>query len=226
MATLVHDDLIDGAARPARPRRRLERARRGRREGGRRLPLRARVRRARRDRRRARPSRCSPTRRSRSRAARRCSGGSATTPTRPSTSTSSAARSRPGSSSRPRACSAAAAASTGGSLGIAFQIADDILDCAGETIETGKVPGHRPPRRHADAAAAPRRAARTSVVRAALAGGPNEGVLVRVAATGALERSRELALDYASEARACLDGDARRDELEALTPSRRGPRSS
>jgi geranylgeranyl pyrophosphate synthase len=26
-------------------------------------------------------------------------------------------------------------------LGIAFQIADDILDCAGETIETGKVPG-------------------------------------------------------------------------------------
>ena len=29
----------------------------------------------------------------------------------------------------------------GRDLGIAFQIADDILDCAGETIETGKVPG-------------------------------------------------------------------------------------
>jgi geranylgeranyl pyrophosphate synthase len=26
-------------------------------------------------------------------------------------------------------------------LGIAFQIADDILDCSGETLETGKVPG-------------------------------------------------------------------------------------
>jgi len=26
-------------------------------------------------------------------------------------------------------------------LGIAFQIADDVLDCSGETIETGKVPG-------------------------------------------------------------------------------------
>ena len=39
-------------------------------------------------------------------------------------------------------------------LGIAFQIADDILDCTGDTIETGKVAGHRSPRRHADAAAA------------------------------------------------------------------------
>ena len=26
-------------------------------------------------------------------------------------------------------------------LGIAFQIADDILDCAGQTQETGKIPG-------------------------------------------------------------------------------------
>jgi geranylgeranyl pyrophosphate synthase len=26
-------------------------------------------------------------------------------------------------------------------LGIAFQIADDILDCSGETIETGKIAG-------------------------------------------------------------------------------------
>ena len=29
----------------------------------------------------------------------------------------------------------------GVNLGIAFQIADDILDCAGETQETGKIPG-------------------------------------------------------------------------------------
>ena len=54
-------------------------------------------------------------------------------------------------------------------------------------------------------------------MRDALAGGPLEGALVRVAATGALERSREIALDYARRARACLDGELRRDELEFLT---------
>jgi geranylgeranyl pyrophosphate synthase len=54
------------------------------------------------------------------------------------------------------------------------------------------------------------------VVRAALAGGPLEGALVRVAATGALQRSLEAALDYAARARASLDGSARREELEAL----------
>jgi geranylgeranyl pyrophosphate synthase len=101
-------------------------------------------------------------------------------------------------------------------LGIAFQIADDVLDCAGETIETGKVPGtdlrDGTPTLPLLLAAREDRA-----VRDALAGGPVEGVLVRVAATGALERSREIALDYASRARACLDGAGRREELEALT---------
>ena len=53
-------------------------------------------------------------------------------------------------------------------------------------------------------------------MRAALAGGPLEGVLVRVAATGALERSREVALDYAGKARASLDGGLHREELESL----------
>lgn len=101
-------------------------------------------------------------------------------------------------------------------LGIAFQIADDVLDCSGETIETGKVPGTD--LRDGTPTLPLLLAAREdSVVRDALAGGPNEGVLVRVAASGALDRSRELALHYASEARACLDGAARRDELEALT---------
>ena len=51
----------------------------------------------------------------------------------------------------------------------------------------------------------------------ALAGGPLDGALVRVAATGALERSRSMALDYADRARACLDGHTHREELEALT---------
>ena len=56
-----------------------------------------------------------------------------------------------------------------------------------------------------------------AVVREALAGGPLDGALVRVAATGAVERSRELALDYAKRARGSLDGELHRDELEALT---------
>ena len=101
-------------------------------------------------------------------------------------------------------------------LGIAFQIADDVLDCTGETIETGKVPGTD--LRDGTPTLPLLLAGREDpVVREALAGGPKEGVLVRVAATGALERSRELALHYAFQARACLDGAARREELEALT---------
>ena len=52
------------------------------------------------------------------------------------------------------------------------------------------------------------------VVRAALAGGPKEGALVRVAATSALDRSREVALDYARKARSFLRDEP---ELEALT---------
>lgn len=101
-------------------------------------------------------------------------------------------------------------------LGIAFQISDDVLDCTGETIETGKVPGTD--LRDGTPTLPLLLAAREDgVVRDALAGGPKEGVLVRVAASGALDRSRELALHYASEARACLDGAARRGELDALT---------
>ena len=101
-------------------------------------------------------------------------------------------------------------------LGIAFQIADDVLDCSGDTIETGKVPG-TDLRDGTPTLPLLLAAQEDPVVRDALAGGPKEGVLVRVAASGALDRSRELALHYSSEARSCLDGAARRDELEALT---------
>ena len=100
-------------------------------------------------------------------------------------------------------------------LGIAFQIADDILDCTGDTIETGKVPGTD--LRDGTPTLPLLLAAQTDpVVRAGLAGGPLEEVLVRVAASGALERSRATALDYARRARGALDGQSCREELEAL----------
>ncbi|MND00001.1 hypothetical protein D3C83_184800 [compost metagenome] len=55
------------------------------------------------------------------------------------------------------------------------------------------------------------------VERAALAGGPLDGALVRVAATGALARSRQAALDYADRARSFLGSEPHREELEAIT---------
>jgi geranylgeranyl pyrophosphate synthase len=116
------------------------------------------------------------------------------------------------------ACSLGSGGTLGGfglKLGIAFQIADDILDCSGDTIETGKVPGTD--LRDGTPTLPLLLAAREDdAVRAALAGGPIEGALVRVAATGALERSREVALDYAREARETLNGGVHREELESL----------
>ncbi len=100
-------------------------------------------------------------------------------------------------------------------LGISFQIVDDILDCAGDTIETGKIPG-TDLRDGTPTLPLLLAAQEDEVVRAAIAGGPLDGVLVRVAATGALARSREVALDYARQARATLTGESRRPELEAL----------
>jgi len=107
-------------------------------------------------------------------------------------------------------------ATFGEALGIAFQIADDVLDCAGETIETGKVAG-TDLREGTPTVPLLLAAQEDRLVRSALAGGELEGALARVAETGALERSRELALDYARRARERLDGGPRREELEALT---------
>jgi geranylgeranyl pyrophosphate synthase len=100
-------------------------------------------------------------------------------------------------------------------LGVAFQIVDDILDCAGSTIETGKIPG-TDLRDGTPTLPLLLAAERDEVVRAAIAGGPLEGVLVRVAASGALERSRQTALDYATRARSSLAEGTHRPELEAL----------
>ncbi len=98
-------------------------------------------------------------------------------------------------------------------LGIAFQIADDILDCTGDTIETGKIPG-ADLREGVPTLPLLLAAREDEVVRRALAGGRVDGALLRVGATTALERSRQTALDYARRARSFLD---REPELEALT---------
>ena len=101
-------------------------------------------------------------------------------------------------------------------LGIAFQIADDILDCSGQRAATGKAGGvdlrdGTPTLPLILAAREDREVWR------ALAGEQVEDALERVAASGALEASRELAVEYARRARAALDGAPDRDSLEALT---------
>jgi len=101
-------------------------------------------------------------------------------------------------------------------LGIAFQITDDILDCSGDTIETGKIAGTD--LRDGTPTLPLLLAAREDeVVRRALAGGPLDGALLRVASTGAVDRARDVAVDYAERARACINGALRADELESLT---------
>jgi geranylgeranyl pyrophosphate synthase len=101
-------------------------------------------------------------------------------------------------------------------LGIAFQIADDILDCTGDEHATGKAGGvdlrDGTPTLPLIVAAR-----RDPLVRRALAGEPVPDALARVAESGALEDARELALQYAASARAALDGEPCRASLEALT---------
>ena len=106
-----------------------------------------------------------------------------------------------------------ASARSASTLGIAFQIVDDILDCTGETIETGKVAG-TDLREGTPTLPLILAAQEDDVVRDALAGGPLEGALVRVAATGALERSREVALDYAERPARASTASLHRKELD------------
>jgi geranylgeranyl pyrophosphate synthase len=101
-------------------------------------------------------------------------------------------------------------------LGVAFQIADDILDCAGQTQETGKIPG-TDLREGTPTMPLLLAAQQDAVVREALAGGPLDGALVRVGLTDAIARSREAALAYAARARSFLDSENHREELESLT---------
>jgi geranylgeranyl pyrophosphate synthase len=101
-------------------------------------------------------------------------------------------------------------------LGIAFQIADDILDCAGDDHATGKA-GGVDLRDGTPTLPLILAARRDRDVWRAVAGDPVDDALERVVATGALEDSREVALEYAARARAALDGEPDRASLEALT---------
>ena len=100
-------------------------------------------------------------------------------------------------------------------LGIAFQVVDDILDCVAEAGETGKTPG-ADLREGITTVPLLLAAERDELVRAALAGGSCAGALERVAASGALARSREIARGYAREACKHLAGHCRAHALEAL----------
>ncbi|HEV3408160.1 MAG TPA: polyprenyl synthetase family protein [Gaiellaceae bacterium] len=104
----------------------------------------------------------------------------------------------------------------GRALGIAFQIADDILDCTGDADETGKDPGVD--LRDGTPTLPLILAAREDQgIWRALAGEDVPDALDRVAASGALEKARAVALEYAARARAALDGEPDRESLEALT---------
>jgi geranylgeranyl pyrophosphate synthase len=101
-------------------------------------------------------------------------------------------------------------------LGIAFQIADDILDCSGDHEATGKAGGvdlkDGTPTLPLILAAR-----RDPLVWRALAGEDVPDALARVQASGALDDARALAREFAAQARAALDGEPDRGSLEALT---------
>jgi geranylgeranyl pyrophosphate synthase len=101
-------------------------------------------------------------------------------------------------------------------LGVAFQIADDILDCTGDFDTTGKA-GGVDLRDGTPTLPLILAAREDQEVRRALSGEDVAGALDRVAATGALDEARGLALEYAARARGALDGHPSRVSLEVLT---------
>jgi geranylgeranyl pyrophosphate synthase len=101
-------------------------------------------------------------------------------------------------------------------LGVAFQIADDILDCTGDFDTTGKAPGVDL-RDGTPTLPLILAARRDRDVWRALAGEDVPDALQRVQSTGALDEARALALEYAERARGSLDGEPDRASLEALT---------
>ena len=101
-------------------------------------------------------------------------------------------------------------------LGVAFQIADDILDCVGDFDTTGKAAGVD--LRDGTPTLPLILASRTDQeVARALSGEHVPDALERVAASGALEKSREVARSYATSAREKLAGSADVEALYALT---------
>jgi geranylgeranyl pyrophosphate synthase len=99
-------------------------------------------------------------------------------------------------------------AEDGRALGRAFQVADDVLDCGGETAATGKPIGTD--LLDGTATLPLLLAARAdAAVAAALAVQPESfevlPILLRVAETGALEEAREIALDFVAAALASLE---------------------
>jgi geranylgeranyl pyrophosphate synthase len=116
-------------------------------------------------------------------------------------------------------------ATYGRCLGLAFQVADDVLDCGGSPDTTGKPIGTD---LLAGVATLPLllAARHDEQVRAALAVPPAPGgvlpLLARVAETGALAEAREAALDFVRLAESALDrvsGDLDTRPLRAVVRS-------
>jgi geranylgeranyl pyrophosphate synthase len=115
---------------------------------------------------------------------------------------------------------AGAVGAYGRSIGLAFQVFDDILDCSGDAVATGKRPGTDV--RDGTITLPLIYALEARPELAAILGAPGAddvdvaAVLRAAAETGALERARGDALRYIGEARSVLDGCPDTVERELL----------